>query len=331
MLGAQNCAADGGAVGFSSLPEGTLAPPPAYEDICRFVAEYAGRLPCNAFTGTAPYEYTGCDYALVLYAIMPSNCIDLSRLCWSTTPLPAQLEANLAVFCDAARGLQLCDAPVSSLQPHRLACTPACIVHHIKVQHWLFVLSQRFRPEKSFDAVSIRMRLRHAQLGEPRLTTSAASHLTDTDAKKVSESDAFSFPSLHCPVLWKTPEIKPETDATRTTKTTQAVSKAVAGGSGPPEKPWKSAARPWRTGPDTKSSSHPPSRKPPASDSSAADCAVTASTTFKCLADQWSELERRRLQLKETLAHVRRTAQCTLFSNGKMDFDSIVSLLQPKQ
>ncbi|ORC90530.1 uncharacterized protein TM35_000083280 [Trypanosoma theileri] len=257
----------------SRTSETVFDPPPVYDDICRFIAEYAGRLPRDVFTGTAPYEYTGCDYALILYAILPSRCIDLSRLCWSTTPLPSQLEANLVVFCEGARRLELCDAPSSSLHPQHLRSTPACIVHHIKVQHWLYVLSQRFRPEGSFDPVTLRMELRHIQLGEPRLTgttiiptststTSSLSSLTmagrvvgatgsslSLEGVKMNEMDreeAFCFPSLHCNALWKVAAVNCKRTSTESTQTTR---KRAAGEAEVQQNSTKSYSRPWRSAP----------------------------------------------------------------------------------
>lgn len=335
MLESQDCVGDcagGNKALLTTSSEALLAPPPAYENICSFVAEHAGRLPTNAFTGTPPYEYTGCDYALILYSIMPSNCVDLSRLCWSTTPLPAQLKANLAVFCDAACGLQLPDAPISSLQPPRLASTAACIVHHIKVQHWLFVLSQRFRPEKNFDAMTVRMRMRNAQLGEPRLKSSTMSSLTDARSSSDCCDDAFSFPSLHCNVLWKTAAIEVGCDAVGRDAVGTAKRKATALRDATDdferhEKPWKSAAaRPWRTAAAGTFSFSKPLPTSPTLELPVGDCAIVAKSQPKFLADQWRDSEFRRLQLKETLAGIRHTAQCALFANGRIDFDSILSL-----
>ncbi|KAH9578404.1 hypothetical protein LSM04_006723 [Trypanosoma melophagium] len=246
--------------------------PPAYDDICRFIAEYAGRLPQNVFTGTAPYEYTGCDYALILYALLPSRCIDLSRLCWSTTPLPSQLEANLVVFCEGARGLELCDAPSSSLHPQLLRPTPACILHHIKVQHWLYVLSQRFRPEGSFDPVTVRMELRHIQLGEPRLTTTNITTTTTTaiagkevgiagsssvaiagvlhasemnHREEEKEKEAFCFPSLHCNALWKVAAVNYKRNCTEMMP--NARKRPAGEGETQQQNSTKSYSRPWRT------------------------------------------------------------------------------------
>ncbi|EAN92455.1 hypothetical protein C3747_40g28 [Trypanosoma cruzi] len=335
MLEAQSCRGNGQKVNISRSSEAVLGPPPVYDDICRFVAEYAGRLPRNAFTGTAPYEYTGCDYALILYAIMPSRCIDLSSLCWSTTPLPAQLESNLAVFCEGCCGLQLCDAPLSSLHPHCLRCSPTCIVHHIKVQHWLFVLSQRFPPEGSFDAVTLRMELRHTQLGEPRLATSHALSSTDVHIASTNGEDEFSLPSLHCHVIWKAPAVAvPENAERGTAAVSEAKTPKTRRGAGDDEiqrKPWRSAARPWRTASTIKLASQRTERTSLASQPSSNDCANSSSTICHNLADQWVESERRRLQLKENIAHARQTLQCTLFANGTIDFDDILSILQQKQ
>ncbi|RNF21243.1 uncharacterized protein Tco025E_03559 [Trypanosoma conorhini] len=337
MSEVQNWAAEGHNVTFSRSSEAVLGPPPVYEDICCFVAEYSGRLPRNVFTGTAPYEYTGCDYALILYAIMPSKCIDLSSLCWSTTPLPAQLEANLAVFCEGSRGLQLCDAPLSSLQQHCLQCSPACIVHHIKVQHWLFVLSQRFPPEESFDAVTLRMQLRHAQLGEPRLAASDACSYAHATVAGRGGDDAFSFPSLHCHGIWEAPAVaapeRAECDNTAISEAAEANKKHGSGGdNGLQRKPCRSAARPWRTtAPAAKSAPLQISRTSHASQPSSSGCGNSSRAKCHNVALQWNETEGRRLQLREDLVRARESLQCTLFATGTIDFESVLSLLQQKR
>ncbi|EKF32520.1 hypothetical protein MOQ_003623 [Trypanosoma cruzi marinkellei] len=335
MLEVQSCKEDGPKLTNSRSLEVVLGPPPVYDDICRFVAEYAGRLPRNVFTGTAPYEYTGCDYALILYAIMPSKCIDLSSLCWSTMPLPAQLESNLAVFCEGCRGLQLCDAPLSSLHPHCLQCSPTCIVHHLKVQHWLFVLSQRFPPEGNFDAVTLRMELRHTQLGEPRLATSHAFSSTDVHISGTNGEDAFSLPSPHCHAIWKAPAVAlPEKAERGTAAVSGAKTPKTRHGTDDDEiqrKSWRSVARPWRTASTTKTASQRTQRTSLASQPSNNDCVNSSLTMCHNLAEQWVESERRRLQLKENMAHARQTLQCTLFANGTIDFDDILSILQQKQ
>ncbi|ESL11246.1 hypothetical protein TRSC58_01008 [Trypanosoma rangeli SC58] len=336
MSEVQNCTDESHNVTLSRSSEAVLGLPPVYEDICRFVAEYSGCLPRNVFTGTAPYEYTGCDYALILYAIMPSKCVDLSSLCWSTTPLPAQLEANLAVFCESSRGLQLCDAPLFSLHPHCLRCSPTCTVHHIKVQHWLFVLSQRFPPEKSFDAVTLRMQLRHAQLGEPRLATSGASSFADANITGMNGEDTLTFPSLHCHAIWEAPAVaapeKAERDDTAMLDAAAAAQKKHGLGSdgGMQLKPWRSAARPWRAAPATKSAALQTSRASPALQSSSGGCNNPFMPVYDNVAVQWNETERRRLQLRENISHARQTLQCTLFANGTIDFDGILSVLQQK-
>ncbi|KEG15273.1 hypothetical protein DQ04_00121050 [Trypanosoma grayi] len=339
MMETRSRIGDGKAATPLHSSDAVFGPLPAYDDICRFIAEYSGRLPSNVFTGTAPYEYDGCDYALILYAILPSRCIDLSRLCWSTTPLPAQLEANLAVFCEGARGLQLCDAPTSSLHPHHLRSTPMCIVHHIKVQHWLFVLSQRFPPEGGFDAATLRMEQRHAQLGEPRLplgvttaTVPSSSHASIATVEAGGD-DTLPLPSSQCHAVWKAAAIDVRRD---TPPSVEATSKSGVGDiEAQQPKSWKNYARPWRSAAATKPVTRQPQRRqhpaqPPAGITTT-PVATTASPTLHSLADQWCESERRRLQLKRSLSQARQKTENTLFLNGVVDYDAVLAVLQQKQ
>ncbi|CCW63088.1 unnamed protein product [Phytomonas sp. EM1] len=117
----------------------------------------------------ASYDYTGCDYAMVLHALLPNKCVDLSRLCWSPQPLATQLMQNLEELCEAVKRLDTLDMPLSSIEPQRLLPTAACILHHLKLQQWLYTLSKRFLPDPAFDAASVRAVLRLQQLGEPYL------------------------------------------------------------------------------------------------------------------------------------------------------------------
>lgn len=168
------------------------AVPPTREAIGAFMQRYTAHLPFalasdhTRLTGeveveaatagappassrVAPYLYSGADYALVLAACFPSHVVDLALLNWSASPLPAQRLGNLRVFCDAARALGLPDAPLSALHPELLQRNPACVVAHLKVQHWLYSLALRFVPAADYDAAAVRALHRHLQLGEPSL------------------------------------------------------------------------------------------------------------------------------------------------------------------
>ncbi|KAL7700122.1 hypothetical protein NQL31_007893 [Lotmaria passim] len=156
------------------------ATPPTRHEIDVFMLHYCAHLPQCLFeneaqtwsTGArlmAPYLYTGADYALVLAACFPTRCVDLTLLNWSSSPLASQRQGNLRVFCAAARALALPDAPLSALHPELLQSNPACVVAHLKVQHWLYSLSLRFAPQTDHDAATLRAVHRHLQLGEPYL------------------------------------------------------------------------------------------------------------------------------------------------------------------
>ncbi|CCW66178.1 unnamed protein product [Phytomonas sp. Hart1] len=150
---------------------------PSLECISAFMVRLTGKLPAIHCIETdhdhprlvVSYDYTGCDYAMVLYALFPNNCINLSRLCWSSEPLATQLMQNLEELCRAVKRLEAFEVPLLSLEPQRLLPTPACILHHLKLQHWLYTISRRFPPDPTFDAASIRAVLRWQQLGEPFL------------------------------------------------------------------------------------------------------------------------------------------------------------------
>ncbi|KAG8342608.1 hypothetical protein TRVL_06566 [Trypanosoma vivax] len=330
--------------------------PPSYGNICRFIAEYAGRLPLHHLTGTAPYEYTGCDYALILYSMMPSNCIDLSRLCWSISPLPAQLEGNLAAFCEGARCLGLCDTPLSSITPNNLRAVPTCFVHHLRVQHWLYVMSLRFPPDEKFDAPAIRMRLRHAQLGQPYLTPREAIETLHMDSAALSHAP-LALPAglkvmqgtgesvqnpcpLHCQSVWSSASVNAEPLSTSSTAVT-SVARAESDALEAREKPRKDYGRPWRT-PTLKAPTGPGTAVATQISSRTADVrsgtltygsslgSALPAATFVNLAKQWCESESRRLHLKATLSRARDSAQSSLLSVGAIEFDKIISILQQR-
>ncbi|KPI84476.1 hypothetical protein ABL78_6464 [Leptomonas seymouri] len=174
--------------------------PPNRGCIDAFMLKYSGHLPHPVFDDgdrpttraycfptnsprlMAPYLYSGADYALVLAACFPSRCIDLSLLNWSSSPLASQRQGNLRVFCESARALALPDAPLSALHPELLQSNPACVVAHLKVQHWLYSLSLRFTPHSSHDAATLRAVHRHLQLGEPYLKRQRAELSQQHDA-----------------------------------------------------------------------------------------------------------------------------------------------------
>lgn len=183
--------------------------PPTYEAIASFMAQCTAKLPSLFASWSAaeelalagrrilPYEYNGCDYALVLAACFPAKREELSSLNWSEQPLAAQLRGNLGVFCDAAQGLGLPDAPVCSLHPSALQPEASCVVHHLKVQHWLYSLSRRFPPDTTrFDPVTIRALQSWRQLGTPFLS------LKRTREETVV---AVNHPERCCEAVWQTP------------------------------------------------------------------------------------------------------------------------------
>ncbi|KAK7194731.1 hypothetical protein NESM_000392900 [Novymonas esmeraldas] len=172
--------------------------PPTMEEIATFMQRFAARLPLVMYPDhppqadgaaaagstaatsvdvqrlcvsvrVAPYLYTGADYALVLAACLPYRGIDLSLLNWSAHPLLSQRVGNLRVFCQAARSLAMPDTPLSALHPELLQSSAACVVAHLKVQHWLYSLSLRCAPSSHHDAAAVRAVCRHLQLGEPYL------------------------------------------------------------------------------------------------------------------------------------------------------------------
>nr|CCC94186.1 conserved hypothetical protein [Trypanosoma congolense IL3000] len=327
-------------------PDPELSPLPRYDDICQFIAEYSGRLPRNALVGTAPFEFTGCDYSLVLYALMPSKCIDLSRLCWSTEPLPSQLETNLMVFCEGALGLKLNESPISSLTPQNLRVSPSCIVHHIKVQHWLYTLSQRFPPDNDYDAAAVRMMCRNTQLGMPYLVVPPAAaqtgRLTPMPVQKGNSvltnytSQSLSAP-LHCSSLWNISPVEiggmthflggalssmsshvEDDKMLPKARKNQTASRRAAGlplGA-------SSAAVRKKAGDHSGSVPNTSATRGIASDQAA------LSSLSSNMAEQWCESERCRMQLKDILLRARCAAESTLFSNGEVLFENVLSILQ---
>lgn len=243
--------------------------PPSYEAIVAFMRQHTARLPSHVVDcGVAPYEYTGCDYALVLYACFPAKCVDLTQLCWSLQPIEAQLVGNLQVFCQAARHLQLVDAPVHALEPARLQPRAACTVHHLHVQHWLFSLALRFPPSQSFDATAIRAANRWLQVGEPYLQRcrSSSSGATATEAiindpgkvcGAVKATPCVSMNTLltdWAPVMSPTPAYTPVPEVpaednkpgSSSMEECHGASKSVTAALCERPKPWLNYSKPWR-------------------------------------------------------------------------------------
>lgn len=145
--------------------------PPSCDEIAMFMGKYAGKFASHPLCGLSPDEYTGLDYALVLYACIPS-AVNLSQMSWASHPLPVQLNMNLRLFCDAAARVGCPATPYSSLQVSFLQPNMTCLWHHLKVQHWLYFLGQRCPPSASFDPCSTRLVHQQRQLGEPFAFTS---------------------------------------------------------------------------------------------------------------------------------------------------------------
>ncbi|GET91813.1 hypothetical protein, conserved [Leishmania tarentolae] len=205
--------------GSCNAPPREHARPPTKEEIAGFMLRHTAHLPLllqdedkhqrggdnsgscvdNRYDESAwwvaPYLYTGADYALVLDACFPNHCIDLSMLNWSTNPLPSQRHRNLCVFCQAARALALPDAPLSALHPELLQSSAKCIVSHLKVQHWLYSVSLRFKPASDHDAATLRAVHRHLQSGEPYLKRRRDEH--DEDGVCASVRDCPPLPAEH--------------------------------------------------------------------------------------------------------------------------------------
>ncbi|KAG5495035.1 hypothetical protein JKF63_02088 [Porcisia hertigi] len=230
-------------------------------------ATAAGHQHTNSLRWLPPYLYTGADYALVLSACFPNKCIDLSLLNWSANPLFSQRQGNLHVFCQSARSLALPDAPLSALHPERLQNCAACIVEHLKVQHWLYSLSLRFMPASDHDAAALRVVHRHLQSGEPYLHPRQSEH--DEAGVCVSVRDCPPLPADH--VLRCAPALTPipvATDAhhhsplSSSAAGASAVSQPNGGGAETPttcsspsagdaadsaqrQKPWLNYSKPW--------------------------------------------------------------------------------------
>lgn len=140
------------------------AAPPSFEEISLFMATYSAKLAKRISFGVPPYLYSGTDYGLVLH-LCGGSSIHLSDFCWSTSPLAAQRQMNLNLFCQAALSMGCADTPVSSLQPSLLQPIVSCLWHHLRVQQWLSTLPRH--PIPGGDASLVRLHFRQRQLGEP--------------------------------------------------------------------------------------------------------------------------------------------------------------------
>lgn len=132
-------------------------------DILPRMLYYSGRLSSD-LNPIMPFEFGGCDYALILHAALPNGPLDLRQLCWSDKPAASQLEENISTFCEAAHSSSLPDIPNSSLSVSKLLPIGANIVHHIAVQRWLYSLFQRYAADPQFDAATTRLELKQYQL-----------------------------------------------------------------------------------------------------------------------------------------------------------------------
>lgn len=229
----------------------TTTVPPPFDDICAFMAKYAGKYPPHPLCGIPPYQYSGRDYAIALYACMPS-IIDLSLLSWTSSPLAAQRTMNLNVFCRSAARLEGSGAPIASLHPSLLQPTTKHLWHHLIVQHWLYELSRRHPPSHEFNASATRLYYRQQQLGEPFPTTSRNAFTSCTTLETLKPLDesilAVASPYLHAlSPLWRDAR-PPASDAST------AVQEGASNNSREQNKktdekdktkPWLSYSKPW--------------------------------------------------------------------------------------
>ena len=71
-----------------------------FDEITAFMANRCGA----TVTSVSSVTYTVLDYLMVLHMVEPS-LLDLASVCWSTNPIPSQLEHNARIFLDAAQSL----------------------------------------------------------------------------------------------------------------------------------------------------------------------------------------------------------------------------------
>lgn len=157
----------GNAVGKSSVST-VVYSHPSLEDITIFMARNTAKLGSYPLCEVAPFEYTGSDYCMLLAVCVPDS-VPLSVVHWGPNPLSSQARTNLDIFCQQARQIDLPGVPRSSLCPDLLCCSPSCLLHHLKVQHWLFVLAQQSPPSPEYNPFFARQYYSNIQTGEPFL------------------------------------------------------------------------------------------------------------------------------------------------------------------
>ena len=130
-----------------------------YDAVHRHMLRYSGRDPLSGRVHT--FRFTGLDYCLVLHAMLPCNCVDLARLCWSDNPAASQLDDNLLLFLSAVEQLNVGNLPDGcALQLENLRSCAANVVHHTLLQRWLYRLSKKYPIDPSYDAAGLRCRMR---------------------------------------------------------------------------------------------------------------------------------------------------------------------------
>lgn len=173
------------------------ASPPSLKELTIFMAKNTAKLGSYPPCEIAPYEFSGRDYCMLLAACIPAS-IALNFVNWSPNPLGCQLQMNLQLFCEAASRLAYPGVPLSSLHPTLLLPSVSCLWHHLKVQHWLFVLAQRSPPPASFNPSALRQRFTRLQCGEPFL-----------DPQRVRDKNKLSLKET-CPDLNDLPPVTPQ-------------------------------------------------------------------------------------------------------------------------
>ncbi|EPY19781.1 hypothetical protein STCU_09299 [Strigomonas culicis] len=331
------CASAGGS------PE-RIAAPPSFDSISQFMAYHAARRPSAAEeVGVRAYSYTGCDYALVLHACFPSRCIALGSLCWSPQPLKSQEVGNLARFCDAAKALRLLETPYSALTPERLQPVPACVVHHVAVQHWLYVASQRFLPAKDHHAAVLRTAHRSRQLGEPfrkraRETVAAGGvEALEGGCGALRETKPLAVGELRkcAPYIAPVPALtgEGEEQVEEAPKKVEAPRKEVKPAADSKSKPWLSYSKPWLL--PAQDAAKAKREAALASRRKAEDAARAQSPWVHAFVDQSSTLEQQYLlaeraatELRQQLKAIQADMEQELASGADMAFDQYAERLK---
>lgn len=171
--------------------------PPSLKELTTFMAKNTAKLGSYPPCEIAPYEFTGRDYCMLLTACIPAS-ISLNLVNWSPNPLGCQLQMNLQIFCDAASSLASPGVPRSSLHPTLLLPSVSCLWHHLKVQHWLFVLAHHSPPSASYNPAALRQHFTRLQCGEPF-----------SDPQGIGERKKLSLKDT-CPDLHEIPPVTPQ-------------------------------------------------------------------------------------------------------------------------